>query len=337
MFQCIESLALSKTELYGRFQIGPVKSGQGLTIGNALRRVLLGEIESLSIISVKIQGIKHEFEIFPGLKESIIELLFQLRNIVLAGSIENRIQRGFLNVKGPCIITAKDLNLPDGVTVADPDQYIATLLFETDFSMTFCLAKGTASTNLTPLTSTQEPILPPSVDFGAHEFYLDPFFSPLKKVNYVIEDHIETTGVNLMNKSELATELTQMQSSTVIEFIHLEVWTNGSIEPKKAFEKAIQKLLFTFQTFFTSSVSHSASELKPYQNLNDIPIEELNLSVRSYNCLKKANIQTLAKLVRYTKQDLLEIQNFGKKSAEEVVQKLYEIFDIHLETNTLKT
>ena len=235
--------------------------------------------------------------------------------------------------------------MPPGIKVADPDQYIATLLFETEFSMTFCIGKGTSSTNLTPLEgkdnflpNLQDTGLVSTNDFGAHEFYLDPFFSPLKKVNYVIEDHIETNQETPLNKSfSLGSEIGQVQNSTVIEFIHLEVWTNGSIEPKKAFEKAIQKLLFTFQTFFTSSVSRSPSQLKPYQNLTEIPIEELNLSVRSYNCLKKANIQTLAELVRYSKQDLLEIQNFGKKSAEEVVQKLYEIFDIHLETNTLKT
>jgi len=264
---CLESTKKEVNTILSRFAVGPLKKGQGLTIGNALRRVLLSDLKGLAIAGVRIADVNHEFSTIPDVKEDVIDILLNLKQVVLKGEI-NEPTLSRLTYHGPGIITAKDIELPDEITLVEPNQYITSVNTSKTVEMEFLIKAGEGYS-----LSSKNPL---PEGFLA----IDAVYMPVKKVNFFIE----TSGND---------------SASNLETLILEIYTNGSITPREALSSASELL----QKIFDS-----------------LTIAEL--SVRAYNCLKRANIHTLPDLLKYSQEDLLEFKNFGQKSADEVCLSL---------------
>ena len=305
--QCLQSTTNKTTEQYSKYLIGPFIKGQSTTIGNALRRILLSNLHGLAITGVRITGIDHEFSTIPNVKEDVIEILLNLKQIILKGSITDPVLvRLCVNEAG--IITANKIGIPKEISFVDPDQYIATLTNKGQLEMEFLIAQG------------QNYVTSGNLDSVMPEGFLavDAIFMPVKKVNFFVET----------SKSNSASDL---------ESLVFEIWTNGSISPAQALSVSAEILENTFgilkitDTLLapTSNVDTSIQEEKG-EHLETIFIEELELSVRAYNCLKRANVHTLFDLLQYSADDLLEFKNFVQKSADEVCESLKRRFDMDL-------
>lgn len=305
--QCLKSTSSKATEYYSKYSVGPFLKGQSTTVGNALRRVLLSNLQGLGITGVRITGIDHEFSTIPNIKEDIVDILLNLKQIILKGNITEPVLAR-LNKKDPGIITARDIELPNNVTLIDPNQYIASLTDTGSLEMEFLIAKG------------QNYFTNNKLNYTIPERFLaiDTVFMPVTKVNFFVE-----TSRN--------------NSSFELESLILEIWTNGSIMPDDALSLSAEILENTFgllkvtNTLLTppTNVEPSFQEEKA-EHLETVFIEELELSVRAYNCLKRANVHTLSDLLQYSIDDLLEFKNFGQKSADEVCQNLKTRFDLDL-------
>lgn len=305
--QCLKSKTDKVTEIYSKYSIGPFLKGQSTTVGNALRRVLLSNLQGLAIIGVRINGIDHEFSTIPNVKEDVIDILLNLKQIILKGNIsEPKLAR--LQVKDPGIIVADNIELPNEISLVDPSQYIAMLNSNNNLEMEFLIAKG------------QNYFTSGKLEYTIPETFLavDAVFMPVTKVNFFVET-------------------SRSSKSFELESLILEIWTNGSILPDEALSLAAEKLENTFgllKVANTSSMStldiETTIEEEKSEHLDTIFIEELELSVRAYNCLKRANVHTLSDLLQYSADDLLEFKNFGKKSADEVCNNLKTRFDLDL-------
>lgn len=300
--QCLQSKTQEVNTLFSRFVIGPLKKGQGLTVGNALRRVLLSDLQGLAIAGVRIADVNHEFSMIPDVKEDVIDILLNLKQIVLKGNIaESSLSR--LVYHGPGIITAKDIELPSEITLIEPNQYIASVNTSKTVEMEFLLKRGEGYTMSNSSNQVPEGFLA-----------IDAVYMPVKKVNFFIE-----TSTN--------------NSATNLESLILEVYTNGSITPTEAVSAASEILQTLFGSLTLTNLPIQSKiivedELKQEKDdeLDNIMIEELELSVRAFNCLKRANIHTLPDLLKYSQEDLLEFKNFGQKSADEVCVNLEKKF-----------
>ena len=306
--QCLKSKTDKVTEIYSKYSIGPFLKGQSTTVGNALRRVLLSNLQGLAIIGVRINGIDHEFSTIPNVKEDVIDILLNLKQIILKGNIsEPKLAR--LQVKDPGIIVADNIELPNEISLVDPSQYIAMLNSNNNLEMEFLIAKG------------QNYFTSGKLEYTIPETFLavDAVFMPVTKVNFFVET-------------------SRSSKSFELESLILEIWTNGSILPDEALSLAAEKLENTFgllKVANTSSMStldiETTIEEEKSEHLDTIFIEELELSVRAYNCLKRANVHTLSDLLQYSADDLLEFKNFGQKSADEVCESLKTRFNIDLQ------
>jgi DNA-directed RNA polymerase subunit alpha len=305
--QCLQSKTQELNTLFSRFAIGPLKKGQGLTIGNALRRALLSDLPGLAIAGIRIADVNHEFSTIPDVTEDVIDILLNLKQIVLKGSI-NEPTLARLSYHGPGIITAKDIDLPEGITLVASDQYIASINTSKMVEMEFLIKAGEGYS----VNNISNPV---PEGFLA----IDALYMPVKKVNFFIE----TSG---------------NYSSTNLESLILEVYTNGSITPTEALSSAAETLQVIFGSLqFTDSplklktVVEDELKTDTGDELSNIMIEELELSVRAFNCLKRANIHTLPDLLKYSQEELLEFKNFGQKSADEVCLNLERKFGKTLE------
>lgn len=268
-----------------------MKPGQGLTIGNALRRTILSDLCGKAIVAVRISGINHEFSILPGVREDVLEILLNLKEVVFKG-ISNEPEIGRLRIQGPAIITSGVFDLPSGLEVIDPCQYIATIATNTVVDMEFIVETGIG------YKLAEKANFESIVDF----LKVDAVFMPVRKVNYYIDEII--TGDKLSDR------------------LILEIWTNGSISPTEAISDAAEILTNLFNPLRDIIVKNNdlIAINKDEKKINQVLIEELQLSVRAYNCLKRAKIHSIADLLNYSQEDLLEIKNFGQKSAEEVIE-----------------
>lgn len=294
---------------YGSFLIENLKPGQGITLGNQLRRVLLNELGGTAISSVYINGYESEFYPLTGVREDILEILLNLKNVIFKSDSQD-LKHGYLKVKGPLIVTADLIKLPPGLEVVNPNHYIATISGPTVLEMEFQIEYGTgyqlASYLISKSKKNQEK---KDLTKQKHFLKMDTIFMPIQKVNFKVENFYKNGYM-------------------IDEKLFFEIWTNGSISPSDAIEKACQLIIRMFTNLVKAKNSTDAQEyskkinrkpINPYQN---ITIEELNLSVRPYNCLKKAKINTVADLLKYSLDQLLTLKSFGKKSANEVVSKL---------------
>jgi DNA-directed RNA polymerase subunit alpha len=299
--ECIESKINGPRDHYDKFLLEPLAKGQGITIGNALRRVLLSDLEGTSIVSVRIAGVNHEFSTISGIREDVLEILLNLKEITFKSENTDTLI-GRLRVQGPAIVTAENFKLPSDVTLVDPKQYIATICGNNILEMEFRIEKGHG------YRLVEKKIDETSVDF----LQVDSIFMPVKKVNYFVEE--------IRYKKDL-----------VQEQLIIEVWTNGSITPKEAISQSATILTNLFIPLKTINFkSEESTEYQEESKINQILIEELQLSVRAYNCLKRAQIHSVADLLDYSQEDLLEIKNFGQKSAEEVIDALKKRLGINL-------
>ncbi len=300
--ECVESNTEKDQGQYGKFLLEPLDRGQGTTVGNALRRVLLSNLEGTAVTAVRIAGVNHEFATITGVREDVLEILLNMKEIVLK-SYSQQPQIGRLRAEGPKEVTATDFDLPSEVEVVNPNQYVATLAAGATLEMEFRIEKGKGYR---------------SVDRGRDEgsaidfLQIDAIFMPVRKVNYTVED-------------------ARIGGSMEKDRLIMEIWTNGSISPQEAISEAANILVELFTPLKDVTVSSMPSEFQDEEDpTSQIPIEELQLSVRAYNCLKRAQINSVADLLDYTQEDLLEIKNFGQKSAEEVIEALQKRLGITL-------
>lgn len=298
LIKCLKSETFQYGACYSQFVIDFLRPGQGITIGNQLRRVLLSDLGGVAVSEVRIAGVTHEFSTLPGVREDILEILLNLKGVVIKSRTEET-QYGQLKVQGPGVITASLIQLPTNLEIVNPDHYIATISSSNIVEIEFKFEYGTGYR-----LSTQT-----LLDTGENYLQLDTIFMPVQKVDFKIENIYDT-------------------DNSISEKLILDIWTNGSISPKHALEKAAQLIIDLYALFINNKDMNKNNEfeseiesisIEPYSN---IAIEELQLSVRAYNCLKKANINTVGDLLQYSPEELQKLKNFGRKSADEVFSTL---------------
>jgi len=298
--KCLKSERADSGEIYGQFQINDLNPGQGITIGTVLRRFLLSELNATAITGVRIAGVNNEFSIIEGVREDVLELLLNLRPIVIKNNSDNsEMKFGRLKVQGPAVITANAIQLPTELEILNPNQYIATISRSMILEMEFKFESGIGYrlVNQTKMES--------SSDF----LEIDAVFMPVQKVDFKVE--------NIYDKNK-----------HISENLIIDIWTNGSISPETALYESSNNIIELFNSLIENKFKKEILEPLPEntrinsENHTNISIEELQLSVRSYNCLKRAQINSISDLLKYSPEKLQEIKNFGQKSADEVFNAL---------------
>ena len=310
------------SDTYGKLIAEPLERGFGTTLGNALRRVLLSSIEGAAVIAVKIPGALHEFSTIKGVKEDVIDIILNIKKLRFK-LYSNGNKVASLKVHGPKSVTGNDIKGDASFEVLNPEQLIATLDKDAAFEAEMYIKKGKG---YVPAEIHKEEGLP--IDMIA----VDSIFSPIKKVNFTIEQ-------------------ARVGRATDYDRLVMEIWTDGSITPEKAISQAASIIIEHLELFLLEeeaehegvpieeqSVVHVTSE-DPVFNANLLKsVEDLELSVRSYNCLKNANIKTIAELVQKTEQEMLRTKNFGRKSLNEIKEILHGMglrFGMRVDIDTL--
>ena len=294
----IDCVELSQDNAYGKFVIEPLERGFGNTLGNALRRVLLSSLPGVAVTSIKIEGIQHEFSTIPGVTEDVSEIILNLKTLS-AKLYSEQAKTVMIDIKGPAEVCAKDIAVDDELEFVDPDMHICTLNEDAHLQMTLTIDKGRGYVSA---DKNKYPNMPIGV------IPIDSIFTPIKKVNYTVTD-------------------TRVGQITDYDKLTLEVWTDGSVQPDEAISLAAKILtehltLFVSLTDAVTTISFTDQEDDSKGKVLDMTIEELDLSVRAYNCLKRAGINTVAELVQRNQEDMMKVRNLGRKSLEEVEQKL---------------
>ncbi len=283
-----------------RFIIEPLEPGFGYTIGNSLRRTLLSSIPGAAISSVRIEGVLHEFSTIPKVQEDVTDIILNLKELVIRSELDEPVTM-YLKAKGPGEVTAGDIAPPAGVEILNPDLHIATLGKGASLEMEMVVERGVG---YRPAEKNKKPRDPIGV------IPVDSIFSPVRRVSYSVEN-------------------TRVEQMTDRDRLILDVETDGSVSPREAVASAGGTLLELIQLFAelaeATSVQVSPAEDQEVPSDYQITIEELNLSVRSYNCLKREGINTVGDLVQKSEAELMDIRNFGQKSIDEVKQKLAEL------------
>jgi len=292
--KCLKSEITDSGVTYGQFLLDSLTPGQGVTIGTLLRRILLGNLGGTAITGVRIAGATHEFSTLEGVREDILEILLNLKGIVFKNNTQEP-KLGRLKIQGPAVITASCMELDSDLEIINPNHYIATISTSNVLEMEFKFEYGTGYQLASQIAEKN------SVDF----LNIDAIFMPVQKVDFKIEN---VYGTNNKNTERLI----------------LDVWTNGSVTPQDAIFESSQLIINLFGQLLENRVENRIekedTELKEISNEThmNISIEELQLSVRAYNCLKRAQINSISDLLKYSPEKLQEIKNFGQKSADEV-------------------
>ena len=294
----IECTNMSADGKYGRFVIEPLERGFGHTLGNSLRRVLINSLPGAAVTSVNIDGVQHEFSTIPGVKEDVTEIILNLKNLSVK-LYSDQVKMVEINAVGPCDVTAADIKADDEVEIVNDDLHIATLAEGAQLHMWLSLDRGRGYVSSDKNKTAQMPIgvIP-----------IDSIYTPIRKVNYEIEN-------------------SRVGQITDYDKLTLEVWTDGSVQPDEAISMAARILtdqlsLFIGLTDQTMPVGAVEPEEDNMGKVLEMNIEDLDLSVRAYNCLKRAGINTVSELVQRNQEDMMKVRNLGKKSLEEVEQKL---------------
>ncbi len=298
--ECDES---TYSDTYGKFIAEPFERGYGMTVGNSLRRVLLSGIESAAITSIKIDGVLHEFSTIPGVMEDVSEMVLNVKRIILRSRTKNP-KTLFINADKKGEVKAGDITVDETIDVLNPDLHIATLTKKMKFNMELEVGRGRGYVPSERNKKEGEPI-------GV--IAVDSIFTPVVKVNFKVEN-------------------TRIGQITDYDRLILEIWTNGSITPKDALLYASHILQHHLDPFVTygklpeeeEAVGESPEEKELMEKLR-IPVTELELSVRSSNCLKEAKIKTIGDLVKKTEMEMLKYRNFGKKSLSEINKILQDM------------
>ncbi len=295
----IERVAYREEDFYGRFVVEPLERGFGHTLGNALRRSLLSNLPGAAVTSVRIDGVQHEFSTIPGVKEDVTEIILNLKELalILHADVEKQVE---IIAEGPGVVTAADIRVDSEVEVVNPDLHIATLSEGTKLHMTLNIERGYGYVSAERSKPAEQKVI--------GMIPIDAIYTPLRKVNYTVED-------------------TRVGQITDYDKLVLEVWTNGAVTPEEAIGMAAKILvnqLGIFTRLTDQPVIHHEEETETglTGKVAELTIDELDLSVRAFNCLKRAGINTVAELVQKNQEDMMKVRNLGKKSLEEVEQKL---------------
>ena len=299
----IETTELSEDGRFGRFVVEPLERGFGNTLGNSLRRVLLSSLEGVAVTSIKIDGVLHEFSTVPGVKEDVTAIVLNMKGLI-AKLHCNGPKTVEITAEGPCIVTAESIKNDSEVEILNPEMHIATLGEGAKLYMEITLNKGrgyiSAERNKAEMAGNASIIgvLP-----------IDSIYTPVLKVNYTVEN-------------------TRVGQITDYDKLTLDVWTNGVINAQEAVSLAAKVLTEHLNLFVNLSDKGTNTEVMIEKNdqgkekVLEMTIEELDLSVRSFNCLKRAGINTVEDLINKSEDDMMKVRNLGRKSLEEVVEKL---------------
>ncbi|MBQ1251637.1 MAG: DNA-directed RNA polymerase subunit alpha [Firmicutes bacterium] len=297
--QCVE---MNDAKTYGRFVVEPLERGYGITLGNALRRVLLSSLPGAAVTSIKIDGVLHEFSTMPGVYEDTTDLILNLKGLcVKLHTDEERVLT--LEAEGEGEITGADFKCSSEVEILNPDHHIATLDANGKLHLEATVEKGRGYNSVEKNKKENAPlgVIP-----------IDSFFSPITKVIFHVED-------------------TRVGQQTDFDKLTLDIWTDGSIYPDEAISKSA-KILAEYLKLFIGLTEVPGDDIIMVEKVEDnkdkildMTIEELDMSVRSYNCLKRAGINTVQELTQRTEEDMMKVRNLGRKSLEEVMEKLSEL------------
>jgi len=295
--ECVEN-----SDRYGKFVIEPLERGYGTTLGNSLRRILLSSLPGSAVTSVKIDGIMHEFSTIPGVKEDVTEIILNLKRLAVRVLTDDE-KTVTIDARGPAEVTAGDIKTSADVEIYNRELHIATLEENASLYMEITLRKGRGyvTADLNKSEATPIGVIP-----------VDSIYTPVTKVNYSVEN-------------------TRVEQITDYDRLSLEVWTDGSIAPSESVAigaKIMRDHLDLFINLFDNAEDIGTMVDKPEnpkERVLEMPIDELELSVRSFNCLKRANINTVEELTQKTFDDMMNVRNLGKKSLEEVKEKLQDL------------
>jgi len=295
----IECLETPGDNTYGKYVVDPLERGYGTTLGNALRRVLLSSLPGTAVTSIKIAGVQHEFCTIPGIKEDVTEIVLNVKAIIAKLHCEG-VKTVYIDANGECEVTASDIKADGEVEILNPELHLATLGPGASLNMELTLSHGRgyipAERNKTPQTPIG--VIP-----------VDSVYTPVKKVNYTVEN-------------------TRVGDRTDYDKLTLEVWTNGTIDARDAVSLGARILVDHFLLFtdLSETMGSASTVVEKAEAQRDkvleMTIEELDLSVRSFNCLKRANINTVEDLISKTQDEMMKVRNLGRKSLEEVINKL---------------
>ena len=297
----IETVELKSNGTYGKFVLEPLERGYGTTIGNSLRRVLLSSLPGVAVTSIKIDGVQHELSTIPGVKEDVSEIVLNLKGLTAKLYCDGP-KTVYIEAEGECEVTAGDIKTDSEVEILVPDMHIATLDTGAKLYMEIVLDKGrgyvSAEKNKTIMANAPIGVIA-----------VDSIYTPVLKVNYTVEN-------------------TRVGQITDYDKLTLEVWTDGVISAKEAVSMAAKLLNEHLNLFINLSEETSVDEIlaekdnKSKDKVLEMAIEELDLSVRSFNCLKRAGINTVNDLIEKSEEEMMKVRNLGKKSFDEVKEKL---------------
>lgn len=302
----IDIVEMSEDNRYGRFVIEPLERGFGTTLGNSLRRIMLSSLPGAAVSSVKIEGVLHEFSTIPGVKEDVTEVILNIKNLAIKNNSDSSEPKvAYIEFEGEGVVTGADIQADPDIEIVNKDLVIATLSGGADSKlfMELTISKGRGYVGADKNKSEDQPIgvIP-----------VDSIFTPVERVNLVVEN-------------------TRVGQITDFDKLTLEVWTNGSLSPDEAVSLAAKVLNEHLNLFIDLSENAKNAEIMvekeddEKEKVLEMSIDELELSVRSYNCLKRAGINTVEELTNRTPDDMMKVRNLGRKSLDEVLLKLNEL------------
>ena len=301
----IEVAEISEDKKYGKFVVEPLERGYGITLGNSLRRIMLSSLPGAAVSQVKIEGVLHEFSSIPGVKEDVTEIIMNIKSLAIKNSSDtNEPKTAYIEYEGEGIVRASDIQVDQDVEILNPDLVIATLSGkDTKLYMELTITKGRGYVS-SDRNKTED--LPIGV------IAVDSIYTPVERVNVTVEN-------------------TRVGQITDYDKLTLDVYTNGTLEPDEAVSLAAKVLSEHLSLFIDLSENAKTAEVMvekeddEKEKVLEMSIDELELSVRSYNCLKRAGINTVEELTNKTSEDMMKVRNLGRKSLEEVLAKLKEL------------
>lgn len=302
----IEIAEISEDKKYGKFVVEPLERGYGTTLGNSLRRIMLSSLPGAAVSQVKIDGVLHEFSSIAGVKEDVTEIIMNIKSLAIKNNSDsNEVKTAYIEFEGEGVITAADIQVDPDIEILNPEQVIATLSGGADskFYMELTITKGRGYVSA---DKNKKEDLPISV------IAIDSIYTPVERVNMSVEN-------------------TRVGQVTDYDKLTLDVYTNGTLAPDEAVSLAAKVLSEHLDLFIDLSENARTAEIMVEKEDNEkekvleMNIDELELSVRSYNCLKRAGINTVEELCNRTSEDMMKVRNLGRKSLEEVLAKLKEL------------
>ena len=301
----IEVAEISEDKKYGRFVVEPLERGYGITLGNSLRRIMLASLPGVAVSQVKIEGVLHEFSSIPGVKEDVTEIIMNIKNLAIKdNSDSDEAKKAYIEFEGEGVVRASDIHVDSDIEIMNPDQVIATLSGkDTRLYIDFLITRGRGYISADKNKSDDLPI---------GNIAIDSIYTPVERVNLTVEN-------------------TRVGQMTDYDKLTLDVYTNGTLAPDEAVSLAAKVLSEHLKLFINLSENAKNAEVMiekeddQKEKVLEMSIDELELSVRSYNCLKRAGINTVEELTNKTPEDMMKVRNLGRKSLDEVLAKLKEL------------